>query len=73
MRQLFTFLCSECQAVTDRYIEYTKEIDCPDCGSRADKIISIPTVRLEGYSGDFPGAAMKWRKKHLQDFKREES
>lgn len=64
MRQLFTFLCSECQEVTDRYIEYTKEIECPACGGRADKVISQPTVKLEGISGSFPGAARAWQKRH---------
>jgi hypothetical protein len=35
-----------------------------DCGQPAEKVLSAPRFMLEGVSGDFPGAAMKWDTRH---------
>jgi hypothetical protein len=35
-----------------------------DCGQPAEKILSAPRFTLEGWSGAFPGAAMKWEQQH---------
>jgi hypothetical protein len=37
-----------------------EEIKCPECGLLASRQISTPQVKLEGISGDFPGAYRKW-------------
>jgi len=37
-----------------------EEIKCPECGLLASRRISTPQVKLEGLSGDFPGAYRKW-------------
>ena len=42
----------------------TKELDCPTCGKVAKRQISAPRAVLEGVTGDFPGAAMKWERQH---------
>jgi hypothetical protein len=37
-----------------------EEITCPECGLLSSRQISIPFVKLEGITGDFPGAHRKW-------------
>jgi putative FmdB family regulatory protein len=63
MKILFDFECKDC-GVFDKLIEYTITTDCPTCGKESKKLISTPTIKLEGISGDFPDAHAKWAKKH---------
>jgi hypothetical protein len=37
-----------------------EEITCPECGLLSSRQISTPFVKLEGCTGDFPGAHRKW-------------
>jgi hypothetical protein len=37
-----------------------EEIKCPECDLLSSRQISTPQVKLEGLSGDFPGAYRKW-------------
>jgi putative FmdB family regulatory protein len=39
-------------------------VPCEVCGKDAYYAISLPSVHLEGVSGDFPGAAMRWDRDH---------
>ena len=64
MRVLFNFTCRDCKDSFEKYIEYTQITECPSCGGQADKMITAPSIKLEGISGAFPGAAMSWEKKH---------
>lgn len=41
-------------------------VPCSVCGKPAYYAISTPSVHLEGVSGDFPGAAMKWDADHYR-------
>lgn len=66
MKQIFEFHCSECKETFERYVEYCKTIECEKCGGMADKIISKPTFKLEGFTGSFPGAADLWARKHIK-------
>jgi len=66
MKKLFEFECKQCGIFED-LVEYTQTHDCPSCGQEANKIISSPSIQLEGWSGDFPGAFAKWERKHWQD------
>jgi DNA-directed RNA polymerase subunit RPC12/RpoP len=60
MKLIRDYLCSSCNSVTEKYIETTiTEIDC-QCGSKAHRVIGMPSVRLEGITGSFPGAHDKW-------------
>lgn len=77
MKKIFNFHCKSCDEYFEKYIEYTQTTECPSCSGQADKIITAPTIKLEGYSGAFPGAAMQFDKKHreklAQERKRSES
>ena len=61
MRVLNDFCCSHCGTITEKLvdIEY-KSIECPECQRDAVLLQSMPTVKLDGCSGDFPGAADRW-------------
>jgi hypothetical protein len=37
-----------------------EEITCPECGLLSTRQLSTPSVKLEGCTGDFPGAHRKW-------------
>ena len=61
---LYDFKCScgnEFEGLAN-IIDYTKE--CSNCGYQASRVISAPTIRLEGVTGHFPTAADKWTKMH---------
>lgn len=60
MRQMFDFVCSACDAVTERYIDSDVRSLVCECGHEATRVIGMPTVKLEGITGAFPGAAEKW-------------
>ena len=64
MKILFNFSCGNCKNNFEKYTAYTQTTECPSCSGQADKLISAPTIKLEGISGAFPGAAMSWEKKH---------
>ena len=63
MRKLFEFECEQC-GIFEELTEYTNKHDCPICGKVAYKIISTPSIQLEGWSGSFPGATLSWERKH---------
>lgn len=71
MKILFSFQCRDCKAGFEELTEYKKETQCPECGGVADKLISAPSISLEGYSGSFPDAAERWAKKHWKQTAKE--
>lgn len=54
------FKCDTCGVEQERFVDtYFTEIQCT-CGGIAHRIVGMPTVKLEGISGDFPGAYSRW-------------
>lgn len=72
MKRIYDFQCTSCETTFEKYTEYCKSTSCPTCGNDAEKIISTPTIKLEGISGHFPGAAIRWEKMHRQGSKQRE-
>jgi len=62
MRKLFDFKCPDGH-ITEELVELEATVRC-DCGLDAQRILSPIRCQLEGHSGDFPGAAMKWIREH---------
>lgn len=61
MRTMRDFLCSHCGQVTEKLVDNDfKTIECPECQGDAVEQLSMPTVRLEGITGAFPGASERW-------------
>ena len=69
---MLDFKCTVCDHTDERYIDNTTEYtECSKCNSRAIRLVSTPTISLEGYSGSFPSAADAWAKKHNLPAKRD--
>ena len=65
---LYEYYCADHHS-TDIYCSIKNRQDvvpCEVCGKDSYYTISAPGVHLEGVSGDFPGAAMKWDKDHYK-------
>lgn len=63
MRKIFDVRCTSCNTVFEEF-GYADDTYRCECGGDAKRIISPVKCSLEGASGDFPGAAMKWERDH---------
>ena len=71
-KRIFEFVCTEGH-LFDRLVDSEcRTTDCKECGKVATRIISTPMVKLEGVTGDFPGAAMQWERKRAEKIKAEQ-
>lgn len=64
MRMMFDFKCDNDHTTEKLTDSETRTICCPVCGLLAVRQIAAPLSVLEGITGSFPGAAMKWDKRH---------
>ncbi len=69
MKRLYDFRCEPCDLVTEEYTEYKTTSTCPSCGGETTKTIGTPHVKLDGTSGAFPGAAIRWERMHRRGSK----
>lgn len=61
MRVMNDFMCGDCGTVTEKFVDVEfKTIECPECHGDATLLQAMPTVKLDGCSGDFPGASERW-------------
>ena len=61
MRTIRDFLCGTCGQVSEKLVDSDYHtIECPECHGDAVQLRGMPTVRLEGITGAFPGAHEKW-------------
>ena len=61
MRVMRDFLCTNCGQHTEKLVDSDySTIECPECFHNATVQMSTPTIKLDGTSGDFPGAHDKW-------------
>lgn len=66
MKRIYEFKCGH-NHVTERFCSFEdKQTTCSVCGEPSSRIISAPSIALEGLTGSFPGAAMKWERKHTE-------
>ena len=65
MRRMYEFVC-DCGQRTETLVDYeTNGVKCR-CGELAHRVISAPNFNLEGWSGNFPSAWMKFDQKHRE-------
>lgn len=71
MIRRFDFRCDNNH--TDEYwVDHTvTTTQCNHCDSRAERLISTPSLGLDPLSGDFYGATRKWHKNREQKLKQE--
>ena len=71
-KRIYEFICSN-DHLTEAYIDAEKRTtECTQCGQPAIRIVSKPMVKLEGVTGDFPGAAMQWERKRNEKIRQEQ-
>ena len=72
-RRIFEFVCvGEENHLFEKYTDTeTRTLVCPHCGELSNRIVSTPQISLEGFTGDFPGAAISWAKKRAEKLKQE--
>lgn len=64
MIRRFDFQCEQGHT-TEQFVDSEIRISpCDVCGSEAKRLISPVPSKLDGTSGDFPGEAIKWAKRH---------
>ena len=67
--RMFDFRC-DVGHVHERLVESAvRFVLCQTCGRPANRLIAAPRCQLDGCSGDFPSAAMKWeanRESHMK-------
>jgi putative FmdB family regulatory protein len=71
MRRIFEFVCTnehQFEALVD---DSVRTAICPHCGSDASRVVSAPTMKLEGFSGAFPSAYDAWSRKRAEKLAQE--
>lgn len=66
MLRLFDFECEEGHRSEALVADGVRSIQCPHCHRQAQRQISAPSIQLEGLTGAFPGAAMRWVTKRAE-------
>jgi len=73
MRRIYDARCTSCNEITEVFGRENDEFRCGTCGSPAKRIVSPVRCSLEGTSGSFPGAAMKWEREHAKAGQRKDN
>jgi len=63
---LFDFKCSAGHVSEHLVHRTTEKVTCTVCHTDAVKQLAAPRSKLEGITGDFPGAYAKWERNHRQ-------
>lgn len=70
-RRIFEFVCKDnhrTEAFVDTEVHATP---CKECGSEATRVVSAPTMKLEGFTGSFPTAYDAWERKRSEKLAQE--
>ena len=67
------YQCIDCGNLSETYLGNDPAPQCHECGGATKYIITGTSFTLEGVSGSFPGAHLKWDKKRAQKMKQEQA
>jgi hypothetical protein len=71
-RRIYEFRCKQSH-ITDKYVEEgTQTVTCDICGLEANRIMSMPMMKLEGCTGDYPTASDAWVRKRAEKLRSEQ-
>ena len=71
MNRIYEFVCENGHR-TEKLTAYeTVNVLC-DCGTAAKRVLSAPSIKLEGWSGAFPSEHGRFERKHLEKLKAEQ-
>ena len=65
MKRMYEFAC-ESGHRTEKLADYEAVTVQCNCGSVAHRIMSAPSIKLEGWSGSFPTSASQFDRKHRE-------
>lgn len=65
MLKVYDFLCTNGHTF-EQFVESSVTVSRCGCGANAKRIPSATKCVLDGSSGDFPGAHMRWLREHEQ-------
>lgn len=72
MRRMYEFQCTEGHIFEAFEHEEVRTIPCKVCDSKeAHRIVSAGQIKLDGCSGDFPGAYDRWERVRAEKLKQE--
>jgi hypothetical protein len=64
-KRIYEFAC-KCGQRIERLTDYESfDVQCA-CGGNATRIMSAPTFKLEGWSGQFPSEHGRFERKHIE-------
>lgn len=66
MRVVYDFACGSGHKFEALVPFGTKETPCRFCDTVASRLLSSPTIKLEGITGAFPSAYDRWTRIHEQ-------
>ena len=69
--RVFDFRCVKGHVYEHMIDVETRTVKCKTCGRPAQRMLAAPRSQLDGCSGDFPSAAMKWEKKREEKMRQE--
>lgn len=69
--RMFEFLCANSHRTEALVDPDVQELRCSKCGAEAARVISAPTMKLDGCSGSFPTAYDSWERKRSQKLAQE--
>ena len=71
MGLLFDFRCAAGHTHEALVKSKTRTVKCETCGKPAQRLIPAARCNLEGVTGSFPSAAIKWEKKREEKMRQE--
>ena len=71
MRRMFEFRCENGHTIERFEREEVRWVNCSECNTLAQRIISAPRIGLDPISGDFPGATMAWERRREEKMAQE--
>jgi hypothetical protein len=60
-KRLFEFVCPEGH-ITERLVDSEVRHSVCHCFLESERIVSAPQIKLEGFTGAFPGAYDRWER-----------
>lgn len=64
--RMFEFLCSNSHRIEALVDPDTTHLYCSKCGREATRVVSAPTMKLEGFTGSYPTAYDAWDRKRAE-------
>lgn len=71
MKRMFEFACEDGHFFEKLVDDSIRSVKCIHCDTIAARVVSAPAVKLEGITGDFPGAYSKWERVRAEKLKQE--